>query len=60
MSDQFPRKEVEKFKTWARLGFTWNKFVANSECENCSYTCKSLNQAKKHFKSHNFSSGGMK
>ena len=52
MGNQYPKAEIETYKRWARLGFTWNKFVSNKSCEDCSYSCKSLALARKHQKIH--------
>lgn len=52
LGNQFPKSEVETYWKWARLGFTWNKFVDNTQCDKCSYSCKSLGQARKHQKIH--------
>ena len=52
MGNQYPKKEVETFWKWSRLGFTWNKFVDNTQCDSCSYSCKSLGQARNHQKIH--------
>ena len=49
---QFPRKEVETFWKWSRLGFSWDPHVTQKKCDDCKFTCRWLHQAQAHQKIH--------
>jgi len=52
MGNQFPRTEVETYWKWARLGFTWVRFVEHKHCNDCKFKCYTLKDAREHQKTH--------
>ena len=52
MSNQFPKSEIETWKKWARIGFTWYRFVEEKECDECGFQCTNFTEAKRHSKIH--------